>query len=77
MDYSTQIIITSLASLAASSGFWAWFSQRSNAKSATNQLLLGLAHDRIISLGMHYSIKKKQFIKNRFLRLKEEMSLVI
>jgi hypothetical protein len=58
MDTNTQIIISALASFAASSGFWAWFSQRSNVKSATNQLLLGLAHDRIISLGMSY-IKRK------------------
>lgn len=58
MDPTTQIILSVIASFGASSGFWAWYIQRSNSKSATNQLLLGLAHDRIISLGMSY-IKRK------------------
>lgn len=38
----------------ASSGFWAWIMKRDTMKSASLQLLLGLAHDRIIFLGMSY-----------------------
>lgn len=52
IDSVTQIIISVIASVGASSGFWAWFSKKSDKKSATTQLLLGLAYDRIITLGM-------------------------
>lgn len=54
MDDFTQLLITVAASLTASSGFWAWFMKKTEKKSATTQLLLGLAHDRIVFLGMEY-----------------------
>lgn len=47
-------IFTVIASVGASSGFWAFLQKRDSLKSATLQLLLGLAHDRIVSLGMSY-----------------------
>lgn len=47
-------ILSVFGGIAASSGFWAWLSKRDTLKGATTQLLLGLAHDRIIHLGMHY-----------------------
>lgn len=47
-------IITVIGSVVASSGFWAWLQRRDTLKGATTQLLLGLAHDRIIYLGMSY-----------------------
>lgn len=50
----TQMLLTVAASLTASSGFWAWFMKRTEKRSATTQLLLGLAHDRIVFLGMEY-----------------------
>lgn len=43
-----------VVSLVASGGFWAWLSRRDARRNATTQLLLGLAHDRIIHLGMGY-----------------------
>lgn len=52
IDSFTQIAITVIASVGASSGFWAWFGKKSDKKSATTRLLLGLAYDRIITLGM-------------------------
>lgn len=48
------MIIAILATFMASSGFWAWMSKRTDRKSATTRLVLGLAHDRIIFLGMKY-----------------------
>lgn len=45
-----EVIITGFVSVAASSGFWAWVQSRGNKKSASNQMLLGLGHDRIIYL---------------------------
>lgn len=65
MDATTQIIISIIASVGASSGFWAWFANRSDKKSNTNKLLLGLAHERIISLGMAH-IKKKWITKDEY-----------
>lgn len=47
-------IITALTSIIASTGFWTFLQSRLNKKSLTNKMLLGLAHDRIIDLGMMY-----------------------
>jgi hypothetical protein len=54
MDPWVQALITIIASIGASSGIWAFISKRDDRRSATTQLLLGLAHDRIIYLGMSY-----------------------
>ena len=47
-------LITLIASVGASSGFWAYLQKRDTKKNATTRLLLGLAHDRIIFVGMSY-----------------------
>lgn len=47
-------LVTSLSAILASSGVWAYISAKGNKRSATTKLLLGLAHDRIIYLGMSY-----------------------
>lgn len=47
-------VFTVIASVGSSAGFWAYFQTRSNKKSATTQLLRGLAHQKIISLGTKY-----------------------
>lgn len=56
---------TVLTSLLGAGGFWAWLEKRSTRRSATTQLLLGLAHDRIVHLGMSYmargSITKDEY----------------
>ena len=65
MDTTMQLVIAIVTSIGASSGFWAWFTNRSDKKSATNKLLLGLAHERIISLGMAH-IKKKWITKDEY-----------
>lgn len=48
------VAATVITSVIASSGFWAFLQKRDAQKGATMQLLLGLAHDRIIFLGMSY-----------------------
>lgn len=48
------IIGTAVTSIGASSGFWAYITRRDSQKGAAVQLLLGLAHDRIIFLGKKY-----------------------
>lgn len=43
-----------LTTLAASTSFWTYMLSRKEKNSASAKLLLGLAHDRIISLGLKY-----------------------
>ena len=46
--------LTVLTSVLASSGLWAFFMSVFNKKDAKASMLLGLAHDRIIELGITY-----------------------
>lgn len=47
-------IITIVCAVIASSGFWAFLQKRYEKKDIRSRMLLGLAHDRIIYLGMKY-----------------------
>lgn len=47
-------VITAVASVLASTGFWTFLQKKMDKKSLTNKMLLGLAHDRIMELGMKY-----------------------
>lgn len=49
-----QIIVTIICSVIASSGFWAYLQRRYEKRDSKTELLIGLAHDRIMWLGMHY-----------------------
>jgi len=60
MDLS--IAITIIGSVLASSGFWAFIQTKRDSKDVKTQMLIGLAHDRIIYLGMCYI--KREFISN-------------
>ena len=54
MDFWVQMIVTIMCSVLASSGLWALVSKRMDHKDARTELLIGIAHDRIIFLGMSY-----------------------
>lgn len=54
MKELTQIIITIVSSVLASSAFWAFVTKRLDKKDVRNKMLVGLAHDRIMYLGMIY-----------------------
>lgn len=49
-----ELVIAIITAIIASSGFWAFVMKRSDRKSAEAKLLLGLACDRIVFLGMTY-----------------------
>lgn len=51
METWLQLALTSFATLGASSGFWAYIQSKDRAKSATNQLLMGIVYEKILSLG--------------------------
>lgn len=54
MDPMVDKLIAVVIAVLASSGFWAFLQMIVSKKSASNQMLIGLGHDRIIWLGMHY-----------------------
>lgn len=56
---------TIISSIAASGGFWAYLQKKDTRRNATTQLLLGLAHDRIIHLGMTY-IERRSITKDEY-----------
>lgn len=54
MDSWIQMAVTVVCAVIASSGFWAYIQKRSEKKDVKTQMLVGLAHDRILFLGMSY-----------------------
>ena len=64
-DDLVQIVITVIASVLASSGFWAWLMKRSEKDDAQVQLLRGIAHNMIIDSGMTY-IKRGWISKDEY-----------
>lgn len=49
-----QTILAVICSVLASSGLWAYVLRRSDRMDAKTELLIGIAHDRIVFLGMSY-----------------------
>lgn len=54
MDYWLQMVVTIVCSVLASSGLWAFISKRGDRMDAKTELLMGIAHDRIVFLAMTY-----------------------
>lgn len=54
MDEWLNMAVTIFSSVIASSGLWAYLMKRSERKDIKSKMLVGLAHDRIIDLGMRY-----------------------
>lgn len=70
MDLHTiELIVTIVCSVIASSGFWAVVQYFLNKNDSSSKLLLGLAHDRIMSLG-------KGYIKRGYITVEEYENLV-
>jgi hypothetical protein len=49
-----QLLLTGFFTLVASSGFWLFITKKSEKNDLKTELLMGLAHDRIVFLGMSY-----------------------
>lgn len=54
MEIDASMILTILCSVLASSGFWMYLTKRTEKKDVKRDMLIGLAHDRIMTLGMYY-----------------------
>lgn len=65
-----QMALTIFGSLIASSGFWTLINNREKKASKSNQMLIGIGHDRIISLGMEY-IKRGSITADEYENLYE------
>lgn len=50
----TEIVVTIVVTTIASSGLWTFLSGQLANRGATRQLLKGIAHDRIVTLGIQY-----------------------
>lgn len=53
-DQAINMILTVVCAVIASNGFWTWWMHRQDKNSAANRLLIGIAHDRIMTLGAQY-----------------------
>lgn len=49
-----QASLASVISVMASSGFWAWIQSKDSTKDATAKLLMGLAYDKVTTIGLKY-----------------------
>lgn len=54
MESWLQMALTIIGSVLASSGFWTYLQKRNDKNDAKTELLIGLAHDIIVSKGMAY-----------------------
>lgn len=54
MNEWIKTAVTVLVTLLGSAGFWGYLEARRSKKSANTRLLVGIAHDRIVFLGMKY-----------------------
>lgn len=54
MQFWSELVITIVCSVLASSGLWAIVMKRMDQNDAKTELLKGIAHDRIVFLGMSY-----------------------
>lgn len=54
MEPWLQTLATIVCSVVASSGFWTYIQKKHDKNDVKSRMLIGLAHDRIIFLGMTY-----------------------
>ena len=54
MNPVLQMTLTIVGSVLASSGFWAYMQRKCERNDVRTEMLIGLGHDRIVSLGMFY-----------------------
>ena len=53
-NVALQVIVAIITAAIASSGFWAFLQHRFDKSDASRRLLMGIAHDRIMFIGMQY-----------------------
>lgn len=66
----TSILITVFSSVLASSGLWAFLTKITDKKDVKTEMLIGLAHDRILYLGLVY-IERGYITQDEYENLKD------
>lgn len=69
MDWK-RTLLTVLVTLLGSAGFWGFLDSRRAKKNANTRLLVGMAHDRIVYLGMKY-IERGYITKDEYENLND------
>lgn len=49
-----ELVVSVICAVLASSGMWTFMQKRADKKDARTQMIVGLGHDRIMFLGIHY-----------------------
>lgn len=49
-----QLLVSVIVAVIASGGFWTFLSKKTDTKDVRTQMLIGLGHDRIMTLGRQY-----------------------
>lgn len=62
MSILIHIIVPVIVAVLASSGLWAFLLKKSDKKDAQSEMLMGLAHDRILYLGKSYLARSPTYI---------------
>ncbi|RGI33555.1 MULTISPECIES: hypothetical protein [unclassified Coprococcus] len=62
MNIWIQTIVSIIVAVLASSGLWAFLLKKSDKKDAQSEMLMGLAHDRILYLGKSYLERSPTYI---------------
>ena len=62
MNIWVQTIVSIIVAVLASSGLWAFLLNRSNKKDSKSDMLMGLAHDRILYLGKSYLERSPTYV---------------
>lgn len=57
-----EVVVTIVASILASSGLWTIILKKLDNKDAMREMVLGLAHDRIMHIGLSYISRDPQYI---------------
>lgn len=54
MNFMSQFILTIISSVLTSGGLWTYIQRKTEQNDNKKEMLIGLGHDRIVSLGMTY-----------------------
>lgn len=66
-----ELFVTIMCSVIASSGFWAVVQKKMDKNDVLREMLLGLAHDRIVCLGMYYIERGDWITKDEYENLND------
>ena len=70
MEPWLEMTLTVVVAVIASSGFWAFIQRKAEKKDLKTEMLVGLAHDRILFLGMKY-VERQWITKDEYENLYE------